>query len=307
VFADIAKYTGMARPISPLFNAVRKTGIIRWLQRRLLGVSSQRILPPITRKPFVIDRDRVTVQERSEVVLFIDTFTKFTEPELGSAAVAVLEAAGFSVLEAKGQGCCGRPMISKGLLAQAKTAAENNMAALMPYVEQGIPIVGLEPSCLLSMRDEYLDFFPHDPRARALANHAFMIEEFLISRNGKNRAPIERLQLRKPARSLTLHGHCHMKSLVGIDPTLEMLRATGAKVQEIDSGCCGMAGSFGYEAEHYDLSMQIGELILFPEVRKASQGNIEVVAHGTSCRTQIADGTGTEVHHPIQVLAAALD
>jgi Fe-S oxidoreductase len=128
-----------------------------------------------------------------------------------------------------------------------------------------------------------------------------MIEEFLMA------GPIGKLRLKKPAQSFALHGHCHMKSLAGTEATLEMLQSTGAQVHEIDSGCCGMAGSFGYEAEHYNLSMQIGELALFPAARKASMLNEGIVAQGTSCRTQILDGTGERALHPIQVLASALD
>lgn len=301
LFADVARYSERAQTMAPLFNFLRKSTLVRWLLEALLGIARQRAMPALAQEPFNLPLN--TNGKEPVVALFIDTFTRFNEPEVGAAAVAILEAAGFAVSVAEGQGCCGRPMISKGLLSEAKEAAANNIRALSPFAEQGIPVVGLEPSCLLSMRDEYLDFFPNDSKARTLASHAYMIEEFLIA--GLN-PPIERLQFKKPANSLTLHGHCHMKSLVGTDATVGMLQATGAQVHEIESGCCGMAGSFGFEAEHYALSMQIGELVLFPEVRKASALKSSIVAHGTSCRTQIEDGTGERALHPVQIMAEAL-
>jgi FAD/FMN-containing dehydrogenase/Fe-S oxidoreductase len=299
IFADIAKFSALAKTISPIFNLVRRNSLFRRLQELLLGIAHQREMPQIAPAPFTLRPSLAEI--KPGVVLFVDTFTKFNEPEVGFAAVKVLKAAGFAVSVAEGQECCGRPMVSKGMLSQAKEAAIRNIQALSPYAEQGIPIIGLEPSCLLSMRDEYPDFFPEDPRAHMLANHAYMIEEFLMA------GPIGKLQLKKPAQSFALHGHCHMKSLAGTEATLEMLQSTGAQVHEIDSGCCGMAGSFGYEAEHYNLSMQIGELALFPAARKASMLNEGIVAQGTSCRTQILDGTGERALHPIQVLASALD
>jgi Fe-S oxidoreductase len=198
-------------------------------------------------------------------------------------------------------------MISKGLLSSARAAAARNIEALAPYVARGLPIVGLEPSCQLTLRDEYLEFFPNDPRAEAVARASFLIEEFLTQPAADGARPVDRLRFRAPQTPWLLHGHCHAKSLVGTAPTLALLRATGAEVSEIASGCCGMAGSFGYEAEHYELSMQIGGLKLFPAVKSGVQAGAQITAHGVSCRAQIQEGTGVEARHPIEMLAGCLE
>jgi Fe-S oxidoreductase len=152
--------------------------------------------------------------------------------------------------------------------------------------------VGLEPSCLLTFRDEYREFFPSDRRMEAVAGASRLLEEFLTEPDQGGRSPIENLAFMSGRISVAVHGHCHAKSLIGMTPLVDVLRGAGAEVSEIDSGCCGMAGSFGYEAEHYDLSMQIGGMKLFPGVRKEVERGGVVVAPGTSCRAQIADGTG---------------
>jgi len=198
--------------------------------------------------------------------------------------------------------CCGRPMISKGLLQKAKENAAYNVDRLVRYAEQGIPIVGLEPSCILTFRDEYPDLLD-DPRAARLAKGTFLIEEFLLGLHEKEQL---RLPLRAGAKSMMLHGHCHQKALVGSNPSLQVLRLLpGARVDEIDSGCCGMAGSFGYEKEHYDMSLAIGNRRLFPAI-KAADPACEIVAAGVSCRQQILHGTGRRARHLVEVLADAL-
>lgn len=305
-FAGIRDFSRLAQKAAPLVNFVNRQAPTRWLLARTLGVARARTLPAFARQTFSSwFRARPAPAQGKPVVLFLDTFTEYNVPEIGQAAVRVLEAAGYRVELVRQQACCGRPMISKGLLERARAAAAQNLAALAPYAERGVPVVGLEPSCLLTLRDEYLEFFPDDPRAEALAENSFLIEEFLTRPDGEGR-PVERLRFRPAQERILLHGHCHAKSLVGTAPTLEMLRATGAAVEEIPSGCCGMAGSFGYEAEHYDLSMQIGELRLFPAVRAAAREGARVVAHGVSCRSQIKDGTGVRAAHPVEVLAGLL-
>jgi Fe-S oxidoreductase len=226
---------------------------------------------------------------------------RYNYPELGRAAVKVLEAAGFEVILAKRK-CCGRPFISKGLLARARENASANARLLAPYADRGIPIVGLEPSCVLTFRDEYPDLVD-DPRAERLAKSVFLIEEFLLGLH-------ERGELRLPFRAgsgpILLHGHCHQKALVGSTPSLQILRMLPeAAVEEVDSGCCGMAGSFGYEKEHYELSVAIGERRLFPAIR-AKGPEWQIVAGGVSCRQQIAHGTGRRARHLIELLADAL-
>ncbi len=313
VFANVHTLASLASPLAPLVNLLAGAPATRWLGERLLGVSRRRRLPSYASEDFLRWLQRRELAGRagesvgSPVVLFVDTFTRFNHPRVGKAAVQLLEAAGYRPLLVEGQVCCGRPMISKGMLRQAKELAARNLNALAPYAEKGIPILGLEPSCLLTLRDEYLEFYPDDERAHAVAEKALLIEEFLTQPDGEGGRPLDRLAFKAPAAPLLLHGHCHAKALVGSAPMMEMLQATGAKVREADASCCGMAGSFGYEAEHYDLSMQIGALRLFPAVRRAAQQGETVVTAGTSCRTQIQDGTGTCALHPVEVMAQSLE
>jgi Fe-S oxidoreductase len=235
------------------------------------------------------------------VVLFHDTFMNYNAPGVGKAAVKVLEAAGFEVLLAEKK-CCGRPMISKGLIRKAKANAAHNVDRLSGYARQGIPIVGCEPSCILTFRDEYPDLLD-DPRAAEVAEHTFLIEEFLLGLHARGEL---HLPLERSGKSILLHGHCHQKALVGTGPSLQVLRLLpGATVEEVDSGCCGMAGSFGYEKEHYELSLAIGSRRLFPAIQ-ARGPEVEIVAAGISCRQQIAHGTGRRARHLVEVLAEAL-
>ncbi|MCI0393779.1 MAG: FAD-binding oxidoreductase, partial [Chloroflexi bacterium] len=236
------------------------------------------------------------------VVLFHDTFNTYNDPHIAIAATQVLEAAGFEVL-LPGHRCCGRPMISKGLVKEARAAAQDTVARLAPLAEAGLPIVGLEPSCLLTLRDEYLYLLPNDPRARLVAEHAYLFEEFIarLADEGKLN-----LAFTDTPRRLLLHGHCHQKALVGTGPTKRVLTLPpNYTVTEVDSGCCGMAGSFGYEAEHYDISLKMAERRLLPAVRSATAETI-IVAPGTSCRHQIAHGAGRQALHPAEVLRDAL-
>jgi len=193
-------------------------------------------------------------------------------------------------------------MISKGLLKEAKANAEHNIDLLAPYAEAGIPIIGLEPSCLLTLRDEYPDL-ADDPRAGIVAEHSFLIEEFITQLLDEGRLDLQ-FNGNKPAKVL-VHGHCHQKALAGAAPTLRMLGLMGCEVEEVDSGCCGMAGSFGFEAEHYDISMKIGEMRLLPAVR-AEASSTAIAAAGISCRQQILHGAGRTARHPIEILADAL-
>jgi len=308
LFGEIASVSRFAPPFAGAVNRVARVGITRWLLEKTLAISRHRTMPPFASRPF----RRQFARRRHghggrRVVLFVDTFVNFNHPEIGLAAVAVLEAAGCQVELAQRQTCCGRAMISKGLLQRARNQAKRNLEALTPYVEAGVPIIGLEPSCLVTLRDEYLEFFPDDPRAHSLARSSFLIEEFLTTPDEKGHRPIDRLRFRTPEAKLLVHGHCQAKAIVGTAPLLEMLKATGATVREIDSGCCGMAGSFGYEAEHYPVSMQIGGLRLFPAVRQGQAEGAAIVAAGASCRAQILDGTGAQARHPVQILAQALE
>jgi Fe-S oxidoreductase len=307
LFGNLGTLSRAGSRIAPLVNTVGGWGWTRRLSEVVLGVARERALPSLARRRFSQwFAEQETAQSGDEVVLFLDTYTETMAPEIGIAAVEVLAAAGCKVVLAEGQGCCGRPMISKGMLRQARNAAARNLDALGAYAEDGVPIVGLEPSCLLTLRDEYLEFFPSDNRARMIAGQAVLIEEYMVRPGADGTKPIDRLTLDGPPRDITLHGHCYTKSLVGSAPMLEMLGRISTSLEDIPSGCCGMAGSFGYEREHYNLSRQIGELALLPAVREAAASGRVIAAAGTSCRGQILDGTGRRALHPIEVVASRL-
>jgi FAD/FMN-containing dehydrogenase/Fe-S oxidoreductase len=309
LFAHIERLNQVGSAFAPLSTALVNLGITRWLMEKLVGIDRRRSLPPFARPTFAAWFRRrgsaPPARARGKVVLFHDTFMNYNYPEIGQAAVAVLERAGYEVLLVEKR-CCGRPMISKGMLEAARAHALYNVNLLAPYVEQGIPIVGCEPSCLLTLRDEYPDLVA-DTRVEAVAAHSFMIEEFLAGLQERGEL---QLSFRETPRTLLLHGHCHQKALIGTGPSLRVLRLLpGAVVEEVNSGCCGMAGSFGFEREHYELSRAIGARRLFPAVEakmKAADGPFDVVAAGVSCRQQVEHFTGIRPKHLVEVLAAAL-
>ncbi|MBI4574613.1 MAG: anaerobic glycerol-3-phosphate dehydrogenase subunit C [candidate division NC10 bacterium] len=305
LFGNIERLNRLGCAFAPLSNWVANSGPARRLFERFLGIHRSRRLPPFASQTF--DRWFASrnggrpAPSQGPVVLFNDCYMTYNYPEIGKAAVKVLERAGFEVI-LPDKKCCGRPMISKGLLREAKANAADNVDHLSGYAARGIPIVGCEPSCILTFRDEYPDLL-EDPRVGALAKDTFMIEEFLL---GLHERGALNLPFTNGARSLLLHGHCHQKALIGSGPSLQVLRLLPeARVEEVDSGCCGMAGSFGYEKEHYELSLAIGNRRLFPAV-KAKGPEWEIVAAGVSCRQQIPHGTGRTARHLVEVLADAL-
>jgi Fe-S oxidoreductase len=286
---------------------LRNSGV-RLVMDKLFGISRHRTLPPFARQPFTawFKQHRRTHQAPAnarQVVLFHDTFNTYNHPQVAIAATEVFEAAGFEVLLSN-HGCCGRPMISKGLVDQARTAAQQTVGRLAPYAKQGIPIVGLEPSCLLSLRDEYHYLLPDNPDVQIVANHAFTFEELIAKLAEEG---VLNLTFTDEQRDLLLHGHCHQKVLVGTRLSHKALTLpANYTVQEVDSGCCGMAGSFGYEAEHYAVSLEMAERRLLKAVRAASDDTM-IVAAGVSCRQQIMHGTGRQALHPAEVLRDALN
>ena len=308
LFAHIRTLSRLASPVAPLASRLVESGPVRWLLHRALGIHRGRPLPPLarqnflqwwrSRKPEAGNRTPGMVA-RGRVALFADTFMIYNYPEIGRAAVELLEGLGFQVMLAPA-GCCGRPMISKGLLDAAASAARKNLAALQPLAEQDIPIVGCEPSCILTFRDEVPDLLGTD--AQTVAGHTMLIDEFLIAQHRRSPLPLAGIGA---GRRVLFHGHCHQKALVGSGPSRQLLSEAGFAVEEVDSGCCGMAGAFGFEAEHYDLSMAIGERRLLPSVR-AQTGDTAIVAMGVSCRQQIAHGTGRRAVHLVELLAQAM-
>jgi Fe-S oxidoreductase len=283
------------------------------LSERLVGLSAQRTLPRWRRDTFLRAVGEAAA-EQPEVVLFVDTFSNYHEPENAHAALAVLRAAGRRVAIAHPADggarplCCGRTYLSAGLVDEAKREARRVVAALAPHVAAGASVVGLEPSCLLSLRDEFLVMGLGED-AQRLAGSALLIEEYLAreAKAGRLKLPLRSLAQKRAL----LHGHCHQKAFDTMGPVAAVLRMVpGLEVEVVESSCCGMAGSFGYEAAHYDVSMKMAELALLPAVRKADADTL-IVADGTSCRHQIADGTrggnSREAVHVVSVLADALN
>jgi len=309
LFADIARWSRWSSgALAPVVNWALKNGVIRRGLERFVGITRRRPLPEFAPQPFTrwFRQRRANGDGRAEsdkrVVLFNDTFNTYNEPQVAIAATEVLEAAGFQVI-LPGHKCCGRPMISKGLVNKARQAAQDTVNRLAPFAEQGLPIVGLEPSCLLTIRDEYLYLLPNDPRVKVVAEHCYTFEEFIAKLADEGRLALE---FTDEPRHILLHGHCHQKALVGTGPSRRVLELPpGYTVTEVDSGCCGMAGAFGYEAEHYDISMAMAERRLLPAVREQGDDTL-VAAAGVSCRQQIRHGSGRVARHPAEILRAAL-
>jgi len=302
LFGRIEAVSRLGARMAPLVNWMSGLAPSRVLLEKVVGIDRRRPLPTLASQTFPAwFRARVAPVEapRGEVVLFHDTFVTYNYPQIGRATVQLLEAAGYRVTLADKK-CCGRPLISKGMLAEARDHAAWNVERLRPYAERGVPIVGLEPSCLLTLRDEYVDLL-RSAGARAVAAQALLFDEFLA----RERARGLSLAFRPVARGALLHGHCHQKALVGTAPTVAALRWAGLEVTEVDSGCCGMAGSFGFEREHYDMSVWLGNRRLAPAVRAAGP-DVEVVAPGVSCRQQIEHLTGRRAKHPAEVLWESL-
>jgi len=317
LIAYLPRYAGAAARFEPIARAVeRMPRVSGWIKRRI-GIATQRSFPAITRG--FLDSAEVARRRSAgtavgagakEVVLFVDTFNNAIEPDNARAALRVLEAAGYTVHFNRGGAqerplCCGRTFLAAGLVDEAKAEARRALDALWPYVERGVPIVGLEPSCLLTLRDEWLGYGFGDEAAK-LAESAWLFEEFLVREHAAGRLQWTLHPLAEP-RAL-VHGHCHQKAFDAVSPVQTVLGwIPGLKVATIESSCCGMAGSFGYEAEHYDASLAMAELSLLPAVRAARDaGDALIVADGTSCRHQITDGAQTDALHVARVLERAL-
>jgi FAD/FMN-containing dehydrogenase/Fe-S oxidoreductase len=272
----------------------------RWFQRR-----QQTPLPRPGKAAGKLEErsaEKSAAMEEKLVVFFNDTWAEFNYPQIGQAIVQVLQAAGYRVALADNHACCGRPLITGGQADKARRNVNHNVALLASYAAQGIPIVGAEPSCVLTMRDEYPALAADRRRASTLAENVFTFEEFVLREARAGRFSPD---WRPDAGSVLLHGHCHQKAIVGNETSVAALRLAGYQVEVIPSGCCGMAGDFGYGLEHYEISRKIGEERLFPAVRSAPADRL-IVASGVSCRQQIAHFTGRQPVHLAQALAMAL-
>ncbi|HLX79397.1 MAG TPA: FAD-linked oxidase C-terminal domain-containing protein [Burkholderiales bacterium] len=295
--AYLPRYAPLAATVAPLANLAMQ------LFGSFAGFTAKRALPAWRRNRFI---DRAWAKSGGrEVVLLADTFNRYFEPENIRAAIRVLQAGGYRVhiAQAREGGrplCCGRTFLSAGLVEEAKAEARRVLHALQPWLAHGVPIIGLEPSCLFTLRDEYSVLLPG---TEAMAKNSFLLEEFLSNEADAGRL---NLKLKSIGKQALLHGHCHQKAfgaMSAVEKTLKLV--PGLNVQTVESSCCGMAGSFGYEAEHYDVSMKMGEVGLLPAVRKASADTL-IVADGTSCRAQIEHGAHREAQHVARVLEQAL-
>jgi FAD/FMN-containing dehydrogenase/Fe-S oxidoreductase len=305
MFAHIHKFSRMASRWPAMANFTINNTIVKSALERFVGIDSRRKLPVFAKKTFESWFNARKSEFRNpnseisgKVVLFHDTFINYNYPDIGKAATQLLEAAGYEVQIAERK-CCGRPMISKGLPEEARSNAKYNVQQLHSWVEKGFTVVGCEPSCIFTFRDEYPDLLKGD-EVIAVARSSFLLEEFIVNEKQAGRWKLE--FKRQPKKAL-IHGHCHEKALIGSRYLKEAI-ALAYAVEEIDSGCCGMAGSFGYEKEHYDISMAIGRRCLFPAVEKNTDAL--VIAPGISCRQQVEHATGRRPLHPAEALVQAL-
>ncbi|NDC62485.1 MAG: FAD-binding oxidoreductase [Planctomycetia bacterium] len=298
-----------------LYNFAVSAPGVSHAMKRLMGFATRRSLPPLhattvrawwrRRAAAGTARSSAGSPRNGRVHLFCDEFTDTLDTPIGIKAIELLEALGYEVVIPP-QVESGRAHLSKGLLREARDLAARNVELLADLVTDDSPLVGIEPSAILGFRDEYPDLVPPAlvPAARRLAGRALLVDEFLAREAARGRISADDFTDRP--RSIRLHGHCHQKALASLEPTVAMLSLPrNHSVETIPSGCCGMAGSFGYEREHFDLSMEIGELVLFPAVRGADAATL-IAAPGTSCRHQIKDGTGRTALHPVEILHAAL-
>ena len=335
LFGYIEPVARLAQPFSWLVNPILANPATAWVGERFFGLSSQRSLPGLSKRTLLtlVQQSQPEAPELVETVLFLsDAFTEYFFPQVGLAAIQVLQRAGCRVIRLPVIGA-GRTLISKGLLKAARLHAQKLVDAIQAADPAGqLCIVGVEPSETLTLIDEYPDLFPGDVQVQALAQRVFNIEEFLVrpaTGAGGNSSPTSRIlrivnnlqtipsnqqiSTKKPTQVL-LHGHCYQKARplsadgypVGVEANIVLLKACGYQVSVIDSGCCGMAGAFGYEKEHYALSIQVGELGLLPAVRAAGT-EVLVAASGVSCRSQIVDNTTRQVYHPVELVLKFMD
>jgi FAD/FMN-containing dehydrogenase/Fe-S oxidoreductase len=311
--AHIYRLNQFGAPFAPVANWLQNRPFLRWLLEKTAGIDRRRSLPDLNANHFrrwfarhqegtrKKAKDKAAKQSLGRVLLLDDCFTTFNEPDIGRAAVRVLEGAGFTV-ELANLTCCGRPMISKGFLPDARNLIHAQVPRLLPRIAGGAPLLGLEPSCLLTLSDEWPELLP-GPATRQITAAADLADRWLANQVAAGHCDL-RLGLRKE--KCLVHGHCHQKALLGIDGTVEALRLVPRlDVVPLDTGCCGMAGSFGFEREHYDLSVAIANLDLLPALQ--AEPDAVVVASGTSCRHQIKDLAGRRALHPLEVVAKQME
>ena len=299
LIAYLPRYAPYAARLAPLVNLRNRLRFLAQLGERLFGLSAARDVPRWSSRPYT----GVSCGSGREVVLLVDTFNRYFEPENARAAERVLARAGYRVVSPDPVGgrplCCGRSFLAAGLVDKARHEARRTLDAVAAHVAAGTPVVGLEPSCLLTLRDEFPAILP-GTEATALAERAQLFEEFVHCERAAGRFELKLAPME--GRSALLHGHCHQKAFNAIGAAAKALQLIpGLTVETFDSTCCGMAGSFGYEAEHYEMSLKIGELGVLPKMRAAPAETL-LAANGTSCRHQIADTVGREARHVVRIL-----
>ncbi|MDB5734060.1 MAG: hypothetical protein JWN16_697 [Alphaproteobacteria bacterium] len=304
--AGLPRYAPLAARIAPLLNLRNRIGALRWLSQKVAGFSARRDLPVWRRDRFDHAGESFGPETGHEVVLWADSFNAAFEPGILRDALKVLTGAGYRIHLAKAEGrplCCGRTYLAVGNVEAAKSEMRRSLAALEPFFARGVPLVGLEPSCLFSFRDEALAMLPGAQSKRAAA-HALLFEEFVVREAKAGRF---KLDLKPAAQKALLHGHCHQKAFGAMGAVEETLRLIpDLQLEKIESSCCGMAGAFGYQAETVDVALAMGELSLLPAARAADADTV-LVADGTSCRHQIADGAKREAVHAASLLAAHMN
>ena len=299
-FGYIDKWARIASLWPGLLNLLASTPGMRELMKAAVGMAAQRSIPqfaPVTFKAWFGRRPQKD-DGRPRVLLFADTFNNYFRPQTARAAVEVLEHAGYQVVVPREHVCCGRPLYDHGFLDEAKRYISRAMRVLVPYVEQGIPIVLLEPSCWSVLRDEIHGLFPEREETHKIMENTFLLSEFLV----------EKANYRPPALAMDalLHGHCHHKAILrAAEHERKLLEQMQVNVHLLNDGCCGMAGAFGFEAGKYDLSVNIGEQVLLPAVRNARPSDL-IIADGFSCREQISQRTDRHALHLAEVLQLAL-
>jgi len=305
MFANNVKYNKLGSKFPTLTNLVLNTG----LTKKIMGIAPQRSIPKLANKTLRKWIQQNTAQletkglKKGNLTLFCDEFTNYYDTQVGIDTIKLLTRLGYSVSFTEHHES-GRSHISKGFLDEAKVLANQNIATFKDIINEDNPLIGIEPSAILSFRDEYLRLADDKVSAKNIAKHTFTIEEFIKKESSKGN--ITAKQFTNKPKTIKIHGHCHQKALSSTEATFTMLNLPeNYKVTIINSGCCGMAGSFGYEKEHYELSMKVGEQSLFSKIRKFDRVT-EIAASGTSCRHQIYDGTKKTANHPVQILLKSL-
>jgi Fe-S oxidoreductase len=296
-------WSRMASLAPDIANFFSQTPGLSNVSKFLGGIAQERHMPPFARETFKswFAKRPARNHGKPPVILWADTFNNHFHPEVAKAAVEVLEHAGFQVWVPEASLCCGRPLYDFGMLDAAKGLLRQILTTLQPQIEAGIPVVGLEPSCMSVFRDEMINLMPGSHDAGRLRKQSFLLSEFLDAKVND----YQEYQPPRLARKALVHGHCHHRAIIGFQNEVSILNRMGIESEVPDPGCCGMAGSFGFEAPHYDVSMKVGEQRILPAVRKAEADRL-IIADGFSCHEQILQGTGRKPLHIAQVLQMAL-